>query len=99
MIGAHLTEMYAQDKRDKQHVSVVSAGQGAEHSRYAMLNFSWYDLRREHVRIKQAGRGGCGRVFRHKKIKAIVVKYSGLKGDSNGPADMAPDPPGWRQDE
>ena len=69
-------------------MSVVSAGQGAEYSRYAGLNFSWYDLRRKEVRIKQAGRGGSGRVFRHKRIKAMVVRYSGMKGDSNHPANM-----------
>jgi len=89
LIGAQLTGIYADSERDKQHVSVVTAGQGADYSRYAALNFSWYDLRRAKVRIKQAGRGGTGRVFRHKKIKAIVVKYSSMKGDSNNPADMS----------
>jgi len=28
-------EMYAENERDRRSVSVVSAGQGAEHSRYA----------------------------------------------------------------
>ena len=89
LIGPQLTEIFANDERDKQHVSVVSAGQAADHIRYAALNFSWYDLRRKQVRVKQAGRGGAGRVFRHKKIKAIVVKYSSMKGDSNNPFDMS----------
>jgi aldehyde:ferredoxin oxidoreductase len=88
LVGRQLTEMYAQDERDKRSVSVVSAGQAAEYSRYACLNFSWYDVRRKEVRIKQAGRGGAGMVFRHKRIKAIVVYYSQMKGDSNNPADM-----------
>jgi aldehyde:ferredoxin oxidoreductase len=52
------------------------------------LNFSFYDPRREVARLKQAGRGGIGTVLRHKKVKALVVKYTGLKGDSNHPADL-----------
>lgn len=88
LIGRQLTEMYARDERDKRSVSVVSTGQGAEHSRYAGLNFSWYDVRRKEVRVKQAGRGGSGRVFRHKRIKAIVVRYGQMRGDSNHPANM-----------
>ncbi|MBI5959070.1 MAG: aldehyde:ferredoxin oxidoreductase [Chloroflexi bacterium] len=88
LIGRELTEMYAKDEKDRRSISVVSAGQGAEHSRYAGLNFSWYDLRRKEVRIKQAGRGGSGRVFRDKRIKAIVVRFSDMKGDSNHPANM-----------
>ncbi|NDJ77796.1 MAG: aldehyde:ferredoxin oxidoreductase [Chloroflexi bacterium] len=88
LIGRQLTEMYADDERSMRYVSVASAGQGAEYSRYAGLNFSWYDLRRKQVRVKQAGRGGSGRVFRHKGIKALVVRYSSMKGDSNNPANM-----------
>jgi len=84
-----LTELYAQDERDKRNISVVSAGQGADHVLYSCLNMSWYDIRRETVRVKQAGRGGTGRVFRDKGIKGIVVHYSSLKGDSNRPANMA----------
>lgn len=88
LIGRQLTEMYALDERDRKSISVVSAGQAADYSRYAALNFSWYDVRRQEVRVKQAGRGGGGRVFRHKRIKAIVVRYSQMKGDSNNPVDM-----------
>lgn len=89
LVGRQLTEMYSHDERDMRSVSVVSSGQGAEYSRYAGLNMSWYDLRRKEVRVKQAGRGGSGRVFRQKRIKAIVVRYSSMKGDSNNPADMS----------
>jgi aldehyde:ferredoxin oxidoreductase len=88
LVGEQLTEMYATDERDRRSVSVVSAGQGADHVRYAGLNFSWYDSRRGKVRVKQAGRGGTGRVFRDKHLKALVVRYSDLRGDSNHPADM-----------
>lgn len=88
LLGPRLTEMYSKGGRDQKSVSVVSTGQAAAHSRYACLNFSWYDVRREMVRVKQAGRGGIGRVFRHKRIKALVVRFSSMRGDSNNPADM-----------
>ncbi len=88
-LAEQLTEIYAEDERDKRSISVVSAGQAADHVLYSSLNFSWYDTRRGAVRIKQAGRGGTGRVFRDKRLKAIVVRFSNLKGDSNNPADYA----------
>ncbi|TET99778.1 MAG: aldehyde:ferredoxin oxidoreductase, partial [Anaerolineales bacterium] len=88
-LAEQLTEMYAEDERDKRSISVVSAGQAADHVRYSSLNFSWYDTRRGAARVKQAGRGGTGRVFRDKRLKAIVVRFSNLKGDSNNPADYA----------
>lgn len=88
LVARQLTEMYAGDERDRKSVSVVSAGQAAEYSRYASLNLSWYDVRRNQVRFKQAGRGGTGRVLRHKRIKAIVVRYSQMTGESNHPANM-----------
>ena len=89
LLVEQLTSLYANGDRDKVAVSVVSAGQGADHVLYSSLNISWYDKRRKKVRVKQAGRGGTGRVFRDKNIKAIVVKYSNMKGTDNNPADMA----------
>ncbi len=89
LLVRELTRMYAKNERDQISISVVSAGQGADHVLYAGLNLSWYDVRRKEVRVKQAARGGSGRVFRDKKLKAIVVRYSGLRGDSNGPVNMA----------
>ncbi|MBZ4653975.1 MAG: aldehyde:ferredoxin oxidoreductase [Peptococcaceae bacterium] len=82
-----LTEMYAANEEDKVNVSVVSTGAAAEHTLIGMLNFSFYDKRRKAVRIKQAGRGGIGTVFRNKKIKALVVRGPRIKGDLNHPAD------------
>lgn len=87
-ISRVLTDMYAASEKGKKHVSVVSAGVGADSSRYGILNFSWYEPVRGDVRVKQAGRGGTGTVFRHKKIKALVVIYSGLKSTSNNPVNM-----------
>ena len=88
VLAEQLHEMFAANEREKQHVSVVSAGRGAEHAWIGCLNFSYWDKRRKLPRLKQAGRGGIGTVFRNKKIKALVVKYSGLTGKSNNPVDM-----------
>jgi aldehyde:ferredoxin oxidoreductase len=66
----------------------VSAGKGAEHSRIGCLNFSWFDPKRGAARLKQAGRGGIGLVFRDKKIKALVVHGPKMKGDHNHAADF-----------
>ena len=88
LIGEELTTMFAKDEKDKRSISVVSAGAGADHTRIGCLNFSWYDPRRGAVRVKQAGRGGVGTVFRDKKIKALVVRFSGMRGDSNHPDDL-----------
>jgi len=84
LIGEILTEKYGAES--KKNVSVVSAGPGAEHTRFGCLNFSWYDTQRKMVRYKQAARGGIGTVLRDKKIKAIVTKFSNLSADINHPA-------------
>jgi len=74
LVAEELTEMYADDDLDKRNVAVVSAGRGAQHTRMGVLNFSFWDWRRNLTRLKQAGRGGVGTVFRDKKLKALVVK-------------------------
>jgi len=90
LLVEELAELYKGDsKRGKLSIATVTTGEAAEFSRYAMLNFSWYDVRRKQMRVKQAARGGAGRVFRDKKIKGVVVRYSNLRGDSNNPADMS----------
>ena len=63
--------MYADSDKDRKNVAVVSAGKAADHSFIGMLNFSFFDSKRKHVRLKQAGRGGIGTVFRDKNIKAF----------------------------
>ncbi|MCL1908394.1 MAG: hypothetical protein FWG12_03380 [Holophagaceae bacterium] len=83
-----LTEMYAENDADKSNISVVSAGSAAGHSLIGMLNFSWFDKRRGCIRLKQAGRGGIGTVFRDKCIKAIVIRGPEVKGDLNHPVDF-----------
>jgi len=73
VLAEQLTRMFGETPNDFENVSVVSAGTGAEHSLIGCLNFSWWDWRRGHVRLKQAGRGGIGTVLRRKRIKAFVV--------------------------
>ncbi len=89
VLGEQLTEMYADSEEDKRNIAVVTAGTAADNTLIGLLNFTFYDVRRKVARLKQAGRGGIGTVFRDKKIKALVVKFSGVKGDLNNPADQA----------
>ncbi|MDA3943735.1 MAG: aldehyde:ferredoxin oxidoreductase [Bacteroidetes bacterium] len=88
VLAEMLTEMYADDEKDKKNIAVVSAGTAADHSLIGMLNFSFYDPKRKLVRLKQAGRGGIGTVFRDKKIKALVAKIPGVKGNLNNVVDL-----------
>ena len=88
LLAEELTEKYAVDEDDKVNVSVVSSGSGAKHTLMGMLNFSFYDPRRKTVRFKQAARGGIGTILREKRIKALVVKYKGIKGNLNNVADL-----------
>ncbi len=67
VLAEKLTELYAKDEFDMRNVSVVSAGTGSEHTLIGCLNFSLYDIRRKSIRLKQAGRGGIGTVFRNKR--------------------------------
>jgi len=83
-----LTEIFADDEKDKKNVSVVSSGSAARHSLIGMLNFSFYDVKRKKVRLKQAGRGGIGTVMFDKKIKALVAKTKGVKGNLNNVVDL-----------
>ena len=84
LVARLITEIYGQDDRQRRGISVVSAGQAAEHIPMCGLNISYWDARRNEVRIKQAARGGAGTVLRNKKIKAIVVRFTDMGGDANG---------------
>jgi aldehyde:ferredoxin oxidoreductase len=84
LIGKIMMEKYGDGNRKS--IALVSAGPGAEHTLLGCLNFSWFDVGREEMRYKQAGRGGIGTVLRDKRIKAIVVKFSKLSADANNPA-------------
>ncbi len=88
LLAEELTDMFADDEKDKKNIGVVSTGAAAGHSLIGMLNFSFYDPKRKLVRLKQAGRGGIGTVFRDKKIRAIVAKVPGIKGNLNNVVDL-----------
>ncbi len=87
LVVEEMLELFADSEKELRGISSVSAGSGAEHTLIGCLNFSFYDVRRKQPRVKQAGRGGIGTVFRDKKLRALVVKYVGVKGDSNHPYD------------
>jgi len=89
-LAEKLTDFFAENEGDKKNIGVVSTGVAAEHSLIGMLNFSFYDPKRKKVRQKQAGRGGIGTVFRNKRIKALVCKIPGVKGNLNNVADLEP---------
>lgn len=88
LLAEQLTEIFADNEAEKKLIGVVSTGSAAEHSLIGMLNFSFYDPKRRKVRLKQAGRGGIGTVFRNKKIKALVCKIPGVKGNLNNVVDL-----------
>jgi aldehyde:ferredoxin oxidoreductase len=88
MLAEQLTDMFADNDNEKKLIGVVSTGSAAEHSLIGMLNFSFYDPKRRKVRLKQAGRGGIGTVFRNKKIRALVCKIPGVKGNLNNVVDL-----------
>lgn len=88
LLAEQLTDMFADDEKEKKNIGVVSTGAAADHSLIGMLNFSFYDPKRKLVRLKQAGRGGIGTVFRNKKIRALVAKVPGVKGNLNNVVDL-----------
>jgi aldehyde:ferredoxin oxidoreductase len=88
LLAEQLTEIFADNENERKNIGVVSSGSAAEHSLIGMLNFSFYDSKRKKVRLKQAGRGGIGTVFRNKKIKALVCKIPGVKGNLNNVVDL-----------
>jgi aldehyde:ferredoxin oxidoreductase len=88
LLSEILTEMYADNEESKHNVSVISTGMAAEHSWLGMLNFSFWDKKKGRIRLKQAGRGGIGAVLRNKKVKALVCKIGGVKGNLNNVVDL-----------
>jgi len=87
ILPEQMLDLFTSSPEERVGISSVSTGPGAEHTLIGCLNVSFYDVRRGFARLKQAGRGGIGTVLRHKKVKALVVKYLGVKGNSNSPYD------------
>ena len=88
ILAERLLAMFAGSAEERKNISTVTAGRGSDHTLIGCLNVSFYDTRRGCIRVKQAGRGGCGTVFRNKKIQALVVRSPDVRGDSNHPADL-----------
>lgn len=88
ILGEELHEMFADSEKDRINVSVVSSGKAAEHSLIGMLNFTFYDMKRGKVRLKQAGRGGIGTLMRQKNVRAIVAKVPRVTGNLNNVVDL-----------
>lgn len=88
LLGEELLDMFADNEKDKINVSVVASGKAAEHSLIGMLNFTFWDVKRGKVRLKQAGRGGIGTLMRHKGVRAIVAKIPKVTGNFNNVVDM-----------
>jgi aldehyde:ferredoxin oxidoreductase len=80
-----LTDTFGKGKNST--VSVVCTGPGARHTLIGCLNFSWFDIKRQRTRYKQAGRGGIGTVFADKGLAAIVACWDQVSLDTNQPAD------------
>ncbi|MFX1321921.1 MAG: aldehyde ferredoxin oxidoreductase family protein [Promethearchaeota archaeon] len=87
-LAQQLTEKYAKDDAEKRQISVVTSGPAAKHSKWGMLNFSWYTPVRKRASFKQAGRGGIGTVFSDKKVRALVCRAPKITVKSNNPADL-----------
>lgn len=88
LIADEMVALFANKPDERIGISSVSSGIGAEHTLIGCLNFSFFDVRRQVTRLKQAGRGGIGTVLRKKRVKALVVKVNQIKGDSLHPVDL-----------
>ncbi|NOZ20363.1 MAG: aldehyde:ferredoxin oxidoreductase [Planctomycetes bacterium] len=74
-------------------VAAVTAGKGACHARFGIINSLYFDKKRGRIRSKQAGRGGTGTVMRVKRLRGIVARSSLSKANGNN----AVDPKGVRE--
>jgi len=70
-----------------EHLTAVTSGLGAVHTRYGIINSVYFDKRRGRFRTKQAGRGGTGTVMRAKGLKAVIAKSQAPKVKANFPMD------------
>lgn len=88
ILAPYLINRFTSNSSDKKNIAVLSSGRGAEHSNIGTINFSFFDTKRNKVRLRQTGRGGMGTVLRDKHILAIVVKYTGVNASLNHPYDL-----------
>ncbi len=84
--GNALIEWFNNGKLNE-NIALVTAGIGACHARFGIVNSIFYDKRRGRIRSKQAGRGGTGTVMRYKGLKAVIVRSSMHRAIANNPVD------------
>jgi aldehyde:ferredoxin oxidoreductase len=80
--GQKLLEDVTAGKLGDTYAGVV-AGAGALNCRFGIVNSLYFDVKRNRIRAKQAGRGGTGTVMRTKGLRGIVVHSSLPKRDGN----------------
>ncbi len=68
-------------------LAAVTAGKGAINARFGIVNSLFFDVKRNRIRSKQAGRGGTGTVMRYKGLRGIVVRSSLPKANGNNAMD------------
>jgi aldehyde:ferredoxin oxidoreductase len=68
-------------------LAAVTVGKGACNARFGIVNSLFFDVRRNRIRSKQAGRGGTGTVMRYKGLRGIVVRSSLSKVNGNNAID------------
>ena len=85
--GERLLKAFNKNGFDE-NIAAVTAGMGACHTRFGIINSLFYDPRRQRIRTKQAGRGGTGTVMRHKGLKAVIVHSTLPRVKANNPLDM-----------
>jgi aldehyde:ferredoxin oxidoreductase len=68
-------------------LAAVTAGEGARHARFGIVNSLYFDRRRQRIRAKQAGRGGTGTVMRTKGLRGIIARSSLPKANGNNAID------------
>ncbi|MEJ2487159.1 MAG: aldehyde ferredoxin oxidoreductase N-terminal domain-containing protein, partial [Anaerolineales bacterium] len=88
LLTEELLHLFADPKKPNL-VSTVTAGTGADNTLIGCLNVSYFDLPRKQIKVKQAGRGGTGTVFRRKNLKALVVKIPKMAGNLNNADDQS----------
>jgi len=88
ILAPYLINKFASSQSERKNITVLSSGRGAEHSKIGTINFSFYDIKKDKIRLRQTGRGGMGTVLRDKRVLAVIVKYSGINGSLNNPYDI-----------
>ncbi len=68
-------------------VAAVTIGQGANTTKFGIVNSLYFDKKRNRIRAKQAGRGGTGTVMRSKGLRSIIARSSLSKANGNNAID------------